>query len=194
MPFVSNQFCNAESLTARPSVQGMPSVFEKARYRLEHERVLLLETLLLFQSDAGASMAPEDWLKLASSVASALYARGPMLGLEGSTENAQYLVSSASNLVLTMQAEAMLQLTALLNKPAHPYKRHGSCMQLCAVASACLYTSQMLVINILYAVAGHTSAYSRPCPRPSTRAGCSREVHLRKQPSLCQCGSSAEGP
>lgn len=72
----------------------MPSVFEKSRYRLEHERVMLLETLLLFHSDVGVSMPPEDWLKLASGIASALYAKGPVPGLEGTTESAQHLVSA----------------------------------------------------------------------------------------------------
>ena len=86
----------------------MPSVSEKARYRLEHERVLLLETLLLFQSDVGASMAPEDWLTMASSVATALYARGSMTGLEGTTENAQHLVRSALDAAETMYHTAVL--------------------------------------------------------------------------------------
>ena len=78
----------------------MPSVSEKTRYRVEHERGVLLETLLLFQSDAGASMLAEDWLKLASSVASALYARGLKAGPKGTTEHTQRMVRSTPTLIM----------------------------------------------------------------------------------------------
>ena len=100
------QWRNVESVTSRPGVQAMPSIFERSRYRLEHERVTLLETLLLLQSRVGASMPPEDWLKLASRVASALFARGSMPGVQGTTEHAQHLVRSTTELVIIMQAKA----------------------------------------------------------------------------------------
>ena len=73
----------------------MPSVFERRRYQVEHERGLLLETVLLLQSDASARMPAEDWLKLASAAASMLYARGPLSGQEGTGANAQQLVSNS---------------------------------------------------------------------------------------------------
>ena len=38
---------------------------------------MLLETLLILQSDSGAVLPAEDWLRLASSIGGALYARGP---------------------------------------------------------------------------------------------------------------------
>lgn len=168
----------------------MPSVFEKARYRLEHERVLLLETLLLFQSDVGASMAPEDWLKLASSVATALYARGPTPGLEGSTENAQHLVSSACDRAFMTQTEAMPPFSALVSYPTDPYC--GDMQLLHCGCRTCAHLPS--ASDITYAFAGHTGAHPRSSPGASAGAGGSRKVHLRKQPPLCGRGSSAEGP
>jgi len=93
--------CTAESLASWPAAQRLPSVFERRRQQSDQERVVLLETLLVLLNDESATMPAEAWLRLASSMSSTLYARRPSPGAEGTTHNAQELVSSVNVLHLT---------------------------------------------------------------------------------------------
>ena len=69
--------CPAESLALLPFAQGALPISERRRQQAKQERIVLLETLLILQSDSGAVLPAEDWLRLASSIGGALYARGP---------------------------------------------------------------------------------------------------------------------
>lgn len=88
-------YFSAESLAARPSVQGMPNAFERRRQQADLERVVLLETLLTLQSADSTALPAEDWLKLASSVAGALYARSPSAAQAVAGDKAQHMVRIA---------------------------------------------------------------------------------------------------
>ena len=90
--------CIAESLASWPALQGLSGVFERRRQVAEHERIALLETLLILQSDGATALPADAWLQLASGVAGALYARGPSAdpAQARATAKAQQLVSSAS--------------------------------------------------------------------------------------------------
>ena len=75
--WLSQTGCLAESFALLPSAHGASPVFEARRQQAKQERIVILETLLILQSDGGAVLPAEDWLRLASSVGGALYARGP---------------------------------------------------------------------------------------------------------------------
>ena len=69
--------CPAESLALLPFAQGMSPVSERRRQQAKQERLVLLEMLLILRSDGSAVLPAEGWLRLASSIGGALYARGP---------------------------------------------------------------------------------------------------------------------
>ncbi len=76
--------------------------FERRRQHADLERVLLLETLLLLQSAGSTALPAEDWLKLASSVAGALYARTRSTVEAVAGDKAQHMVSFVHPLLLLL--------------------------------------------------------------------------------------------
>ncbi|CAK0783823.1 hypothetical protein CVIRNUC_007023 [Coccomyxa viridis] len=120
----SGEQLQAESLALLPFAQGALPISERRRQQAKQERIVLLETLLILQSDGGAVLPAEDWLRLASSIGGALYARGPAPNTEQGKLLGRAQQLATLLLIQGLDLEALLSLVAAgspVSGSSHPF-------------------------------------------------------------------------